>query len=250
MTESNFGYGQQGPASSASPFATVQFHIDQVLTRVRVMIPVKVVDVHGDGDSTSMTVDVQPLVNQTDGQGNAVAHGTIYGVPVSMPQGGDSLIVLPVAKGDIGEMAVADRDISAVKANKGIANPGSHRSFDLADGVYRPAMYSGTPTAQKIKFTSDGIQISDKNGNEIKMTSGMISMTATMVEINGKAKITGDLQLGGALKSVADGVYTDDLQTSGNVVAGQGTGDRVGLQSHTHESSPAGDQTSAPTAGT
>lgn len=250
MNDQQFGYGQQGPADAVHDFAVHQFQIDQTLAAVRTMQPVKVIAVHGDGLSTPMTVDVQPCVNQLDGNNQSVAHGTIFGIPVAMPNAGGSAIILPVAVGDIGPMAVADRDISSVKANKAVANPGSFRKHDLADGVYIPGMYSTTANNQSIQFTSTGVIIKDKNSNIIEMKSGSVKITATVLELTGNVKIDGDLLLAGLVKSDSDSTYAGDITTTGNILAGSGGADSVGLRTHTHTSASPGSQTTSPTAGT
>jgi hypothetical protein len=76
------------------------------------------------------------------------------------------------------------------------------------------------------------------------------------IVLNGNVIIKGGLALQGSIKAV-DGVstYAEPIQTSGGMIAGFGTGDQVGLQSHTHTQAADshGDTeqpTAAPTAGT
>src|SRR5258706_5711696 len=90
--------------------------------------------------------DLLPLVNQVEGAGNAEPHGTIYHCPYFRLQGGANAIVIDPQVGDIGWAGFADRDISSVIANKGKANPGSRRMFDMADAVYFRGGLHSTPT--------------------------------------------------------------------------------------------------------
>lgn len=59
------GYGQQRPADSASAVGIDIFEIQRMLNRVRTIEIVQVMAVNS--DPAVMTVDVQVLVNQTDG---------------------------------------------------------------------------------------------------------------------------------------------------------------------------------------
>ena len=75
---------------------------------------------------------------------------------------------------DIGVAVICDREISSVKANQDIANPGSGRSNDLADGIYFgiPLSAKGKEVPEQyIRFTADGIEIKDKNNNKIELKS-------------------------------------------------------------------------------
>ena len=65
----------------------------------------------------------------------------------------------------------------------------------------------------------------------------------------------GTLQIGSAIQAVGGATYAEPIRTSGDVIAGFGTGDQVSALNHTHQyndptgaSTPA--QTNAPTAGT
>ena len=210
-------FGQQNSFDDASEFNAFRFIVRQSLGRVRTSIPVKVTAVHGGGVGAPPTVDVQPLVNQIDGQGNKTAHGTIFGVPVLRVQGGKNAIICDPVADDIGYLVVADRDISAVKANSGkVSNPGSFRRHNLADGVYVGAILNPANPTQYVQFTTSGMKLVDKNGNVVEMKSGEISITAT------KVSITGDLSVSGAITAV------------GEITAGQGGADSVTLQQHVH----------------
>src|ERR1035437_3872592 len=107
-----------GPGDDSSPENSLNFMIKQALGRVHTMIPVKVVKVYGGGVAPCGTVDVTPQINQTDGVGTKLEHGTIYGIPWSRSQGADNVIINDPVKDDIGTLVVSHRDISSLKANK------------------------------------------------------------------------------------------------------------------------------------
>src|ERR1700674_817958 len=89
-----FGYGVLRPGDAGSRFNILSFLIQQALGRVSTMKVVKVNAVTADPNGGPPTVDVQPLVNQLDGQGNATPHGTIFGIPVWRMQAGATAIIL------------------------------------------------------------------------------------------------------------------------------------------------------------
>ncbi len=203
-------FGQQGTFDDSSTYNAHDFHIRQVIGEVRNAIPVKIIAVHGGGVGAAPTVDVQPLVNQIDGQGNQTPHGIIYDLPCTRNQGGGNAIINDPSVGDVGHIIVSDRDISALKSNAGEqSNPGSFRTHDLADGVYHGAMLNPANPDQYVQFTETGMKLADKNGNVIEMKAGSIAITG-------------------------------NLTVTGSITAGFGGGDAVTLQNHTHPTTPPG----------
>jgi hypothetical protein len=83
-------------------------------------------------------------------------------------------------------MAVADRDISSVKATMGQANPGSARQYDFADGVYIGGLLGSTPPTQYVAFTETGIQIEDSNGNSIQTSPTGVAVVSPTFTWNGQ----------------------------------------------------------------
>jgi len=126
-------------------------------------------------------VDVQPIVNQLDANGNAVAHGIVNDLPYYRMQGGGNGIIMDPEAGDIGMCLFADRDISAVVATRDTANPGSARRCDMADGVYLGGLLNAEPT-QFISFTAAGIDITSPNA--ITMEAPSVTITAPSVTID------------------------------------------------------------------
>lgn len=156
----NSGFiGSQNYHSDNSRFNATQFHIEQVLSKLGTSMPVKVLAVTNTGGvSPTGTVDVQPLVNQIDGDGNQTPHGVLHGLPYVRLYGGANAIIIDPQVGDIGVAVFAQRDISAVKKTKKQANPGSRRQYSMADGMYFGGTLSGTPT-QYIQFQGSTIAI-------------------------------------------------------------------------------------------
>lgn len=195
----------------AAPFAAFgpefnrdTFLVAQLIARVNTATLVKIISVtNAGGVSPVGSVDVQPLVNQIDGAGNAVPHGVVHNLPYFRLQGGANAVILDPQVGDIGLAAFCSRDISSVKANKAQANPGSRRRFSMSDGVYVGGMLNGTPT-QFIAFSGSGIAIT---------STTKVTVTAPEVDV-----ISSNVRLGGTggKRVVLDG---DPVTTGGTVTA-------------------------------
>lgn len=171
-------FGYQEPTDSTSEYSRHSFAVDQTLGRVRTIMLVKVVGVSVTSNAVTVTgtVDVQPLVNMVDGVGqNSTQHATVYGLPFLRNASGRGDVVLNPTVGDIGVALICDRDISNVKTGKALANPASGRRFDLSDGIYLGSTLT-TDTHQSINFRSDGIRITDVNGNFVFMTPSGFSL--------------------------------------------------------------------------
>lgn len=210
-------FGQQGTFDDSSPYNADEFRINQKVREIRTGVPVKIIAVHGGGVGAAPTVDVQPMVNQIDGQGNATPHGIIYGLPVSRSQGGSAAIINDPVAGDVGHIIVSDRDTSALRANEGQqSNPGSYRTHDLSDGVYHGAMLNPATPNRYINMNGPGISIMDEFGNSIVTSAAGITLNGVLIDRNGV------------------------VTAPGNITAGAGTGDSVTLQDHTHPTTPPG----------
>lgn len=232
------GYGQQGPATSSSAFNTIQFIVEQAIAKLHTIKIVKVQAV----DTDAKTVQVLPLVQQIDGNDQVTSQGTIYGVPYGPWLFGSNAVEADPAVGDIGVMACADRDISAVKETHAEAPPGSLRRYNQADGIYLGGLYPNGDITQYIKFTDTGMQWHDKNGNDITSDAAGISINGVVFnrqgEVAGNLPVTGNLQLGGTLQALNGTGYTADISTSGKFFGtdfqiGSG-GTKITLLGHFH----------------
>jgi hypothetical protein len=207
------GYGQQDPFNSGSEFNAIEFIIRQLLGTVRTTIVAQVMGVTNAGSVSPVGfVDVKPLVNQVDGAGNAVPHETIFSLPYFRLQGGGNAIILDPQVGDVGIAVIADRDISAVKASKAAANPGSSRRFDLADGIYIGGILNGTPN-QYVEFSADGIRI--HSPTQVKLDAPDVLIECETLEVNATTSVT-----------VTTPTFTvnGDTALNGNLTQGEGTG--------------------------
>lgn len=217
MSDSYAYQGAQDQSSNVTHWSALSFLIQQALAQISTASVVKIVKAPYDASGNTITpgspvaigyVDVQPLVNQLDGYGNATPHGTVYRLSYHRNQGGNGAFISDPVSGDIGKMIIGDRDSSVVRATNAQGNPGSGRKFDKADGTYFGQTQAGAPI-QYFSFTANGLNITDKNGNVISSNgSGPLTITAP----NG---------------CVVNGVT---ISSSGDVIAKNG----VSLENHVH----------------
>jgi hypothetical protein len=196
---SEFGYGQFTPWDTTHELNVICAIVRTMLARVDTMKLVKVTAVHAGQGGAAGTVDVLPLVNQVDGFGNATPQGTVYGVPWWRLQGGTGAVVCDPVAGDIGYVVCADRDGSNVTRTKKQANPGSFRSFNVADGVYVGGILNAAP-AQFVSFTTQGMTWRDANGNTIVSSATGIDLTPKSgepVTVTGSLVVTQDATVDG-----------------------------------------------------
>lgn len=225
-----FGYAGLAQAGQGdSEYGALQFLISQALLRLNTATLVKVVSVTNAGGLSPVGfVDVQPLVNQLDGAGNAVPHGVLFRLPYFRLQGGADAIILDPKAGDIGMAAFANRDISGVKAAKAQSNPGSWRSHDMADGLYFGGLLNGAP-AQYVQFTADGINV--VSPTKVTVTSPDIELDAsTQCAINAPQIVLNGTVRQGAGSFGGTSTWQGDMNTLGTL---RNNGKDVG-STHTH----------------
>lgn len=209
-------YGYQGtkkPTDGTSEYNALRFLMQSMLSTLRTATLVRIISCTNDGGVSPVGfVDVQPLVNQLDGFGNAVPHVKVYRLPYLRIQGGANAVIMDPQPGDIGVAAFADRDISSVKSTRAQANPGSARMFDMADGMYLGGMLNGTPT-QYVQFTDGGISI---------VSPAKITLSAPVIELDGQL-IQGRGEHGGTAVMQGPVTVIEDLTAAG-----------VSVSTHTH----------------
>jgi hypothetical protein len=159
------------PSTPWSLYSNIDFMIQQSLLKLQTSTLVKVLSCTNSGGLSPVgTVNVQPMVNQVDADGNAWPHTTIYNVPYSRIQGGQNgnAIIMDPQEGDIGVALFASRDISKVLSTSAAANPGSARRYDFSDAMYIGGLLNGGTPTQYIQFNAGGITIISPTAITIK----------------------------------------------------------------------------------
>jgi hypothetical protein len=225
------------PQDTSTDANAQAFMMQQMLMSNAFITLAVVSDVSEDGE----IVSVKPMVDGFTGAGDRIPKTIIYGVPVWRLQRGASAVIMPPIIGDIGLIAICDRDISGVKATKENSLPGSNRTHNYADAIYLGGVLNAEPS-QYVKFSSDGIDI---------VSPLLVNVTAPMIEVNAESSFTvnaSNIVLNGPVSQGA-GSYSGDFEFAGNITAaGEVTGNGVKLSTHTHGGVESGSsQTQKPT---
>lgn len=216
MTANNGFLQKSRPSTRNGATNAIIFLVSQMISQINVATLVEVVEVYNEGGVSPVgTVDVIPLVQQVDNDGNVIPSPVLYGLPYFRLQGGSNAVIVDPKPGDVGFCVFADSDISLVKDAKGGANPPStQRQFSPSDGLYiggwLPAV---TPTSY--------VQVLD---DEIKVVNPTaVTIQSPSITLDGAVHVTGAL----TGDSTAD--FTGDVN-------GQGTS----LHTHKHGGVAAG----------
>ena len=182
------------------------------------------------------TLAVKPMIDGFTGAGDRIPKTIIYGVPVWRLQRGASAVIMPPIVGDIGLIAICDRDISGVKATKENSLPGSNRTHNYADAIYLGGVLNAEPS-QYVKFSNDGIDI---------VSPLLVSITAPSVQIDADSSFSinsPNIVLNGPVSQGA-GNNAGDFTFAGNITAtGEVTGKGIKLSTHTHGGVQSGSST-------
>jgi hypothetical protein len=135
-------------------------------------------------DKDKQTVDVQPLVQARvpkEGGGFVVESlPVLAAIPVCFPAAGGMRLVLPIAKGDTGQVIFSEASLDAWQAKGGLVDPGDTRRFHLSDGVFYPGLHAndkpltvesgddasfGKDGAHQVVITASAIELGG-NGND------------------------------------------------------------------------------------
>jgi len=187
-------------------------------------------------DDSGEVVAVKPMVEGFAGNGDLIPNSVIYGVPVWRLQRGASAVIMPPVAGDIGMLAICDRDITSVKKTKKEALPNSNRTHNYSDAIYLGGLLNAEPS-QYVKFANDGIDIVSPlvvqvNGNTVIVNADdKISLNAPVIEANGQL-------------TQGSGSYAGNATFGGTLTAtGEITGNGIQLSTHVHGGVESGNST-------
>ena len=182
-----------------------------------------------------------------------------YTLPnVTVPIIGSEYVRLPIQPGALGMVMTADAYLGGMAClGGGVADlsPRGNLSMLVWTPIGNIAWQAAIDDNALEAYGPNGVIL--HNGAKtaiIKVTTTENSWTApgaAPITLNGNVIVNGSIQLSGNIKSANGGLYAGDIHTSGAIVAGFGSGDQVGLQTHTHGGVATGaGQSGAPTAGT
>lgn len=210
MTLNNGFLQKSRPSTGNSATNAIIFLVSQMLAQINVATLVEVVEVYGGGGLDPVgTVDVRPLVQQTDNDGIVIPSPVLYGLPYFRLQGGTNAVIVDPKPGDVGFCVFADSDISLVKdANGGANPPGSQRTFSPSDGLYIGGWLPAVTPVSYVQVTDDEIKV---------VSPTAVTVTSPSITLDGAVHITG------AVTGDSTASFTEDV-----------TGEGTSLHTHKH----------------
>jgi len=192
-------------------------------------------------DPLSETVTVKRLLHGLTTDNEKIDSQEIYGIPYVRLGRGSSAVVMDPEVGDIGLVAICDRDISNVKMTCTESAPGSKRMHSRADAVYVTGIASlnGKPT-QYAHFHNGGIDITSPmninvNGKNVAVNAAeKVSLNSPVIEVNGQLTQ-------GAGNYGGEAMFTNGATTPEDFMAGD-----ISLKTHRTTSIQRGEDTSGP----
>ena len=160
--------------ANAQQFLMQQFLMGKAFISLALVLDVKA----SEDDEDDVFLSVKPLVEGFSGGGDLISNSPIHGVPVWRLQRGASAVIMTPVAGDIGLIAMCDRDITPIKKTRQAALPGSNRTHSYSDAIYLGGVLNGKPS-QYVKFSNDGIDI---------VSPLLVNVNANVVSINAESR--------------------------------------------------------------
>lgn len=208
--------------------ANAQFFIMERFLNSKSFIMLGIVTAVKQGKDNEMSfVDLKPLVTDQSAQGEILDSGTIYNAPVWRLQRGGSAVIMDPVVGDIGLMAICDKDIRTAVDSRKQSLPASGRNHSPGDAIYLGGVLNNSPS-QYLRFMDDGIDL--VSPLVVNIDSPVITANASESFVVNSPSIT----LNGPVSQGA-GSNKGDFTFAGNITAtGEVTGKGIKLSTHTH----------------
>lgn len=173
---------------------------------------------------------------------------------IKVPVAGSEYVRLPIQVGMKGWVMSADAYLGGMSGLGGGTADLTPRP-NLSNLVWSPignTAWDAPIDANSLQLQGpDGVILRNENGTECRLTLTSSGLVISIGGVELFSLSTSALQLGVPIETIGGGTYAADLKTTGNVIAGVGGADQVGLKTHTHGGvQTGGGNTAAPNAGT
>ena len=236
---------------------------NSLITNVNTAMPCKVVAIEKQeqrGVNIVGFVDIQLMIEQTNGQKKGNETAIICNVPYIRIQGGTNAVIIDPEINDLGVAIFSSRDITNFKEARRQTPPATWRKFSISDAIYIGGIRNQKPV-QYIHFRNDGIEIYSPNRVHITTPTVLIDSDNTTintsakttinanggceinaettnngnVQINGNTKISGDLLVGGIIGQTGEGGGGGSVSLIGPVnVINDLHAEGISVAHHTH----------------
>lgn len=236
---------------------------NSLITNVNTAIPCKVVAIEKPeqrGVNIVGFVDIQLMIEQTNGQKKGNETAIVCNVPYVRIQGGTNAVIIDPEINDLGVAIFASRDITNFKEARRQTPPATWRKFSISDAIYIGGIRNQKPV-QYIHFRNDGIEIYSPKRVHITTPTVLIDSDNTTintsakttinanggceinaettnngnVKINGNTKISGNLLVGGIIGQTGEGGGGGNVSLIGPVnVINDLHAEGISVAHHTH----------------
>ena len=134
---------------------------NSLITNVNTAMPCKVVAIEKQeqrGVNIVGFVDIQLMIEQTNGQKKGNETAIVCNVPYVRIQGGTNAVIIDPEINDLGVAIFSSRDITNFKEARRQTPPATWRKFSISDAIYIGGIRNQKPV-QYIHFRNDGIEV-------------------------------------------------------------------------------------------
>lgn len=187
---------------------------NSLITNINTAIPCKVVAIEKQeqrGVNIVGFVDIQLMIEQTNGQKKGNETAIICNVPYVRIQGGTNAVIIDPEINDLGVAIFASRDITNFKEARRQTPPATWRKFSISDAIYIGGIRNQKPV-QYIHFRNDGIEI--YSPKRVHITTPTVLIDSDNTTINTSAKTT--INANGGCEINAETTNNGNVKINGN----------------------------------
>lgn len=197
---------------------------NSLITNVNTAMPCKVVAI-GKQEQRGVNivgfVDIQLMIEQTNGQKKGNETAIICNVPYIRIQGGTNAVIIDPEINDLGVAIFASRDITNFKEARRQTPPATWRKFSISDAIYIGGIRNQKPV-QYIHFRNDGIEIYSPKRVHITTPTVLIDSDNTTINTSAKTTINanGGCEINAETTNNGNVLINGNTKISGNLLVG------------------------------
>ena len=197
---------------------------NSLITNVNTAIPCKVVAIEKQeqrGVNIVGFVDIQLMIEQTNGQKKGNETAIICNVPYVRIQGGTNAVIIDPEINDLGVAIFSSRDITNFKEARRQTPPATWRKFSISDAIYIGGIRNQKPV-QYIHFRNDGIEIYSPKRVHITTPTVLIDSDNTTINTSEKTTINanGGCEINAETTNNGNVLINGNTKISGNLLVG------------------------------
>lgn len=197
---------------------------NSLITNINTAIPCKVVAIEKQeqrGVNIVGFVDIQLMIEQTNGQKKGNETAIICNVPYIRIQGGTNAVIIDPEINDLGVAIFASRDITNFKEARRQTPPATWRKFSISDAIYIGGIRNQKPV-QYIHFRNDGIEIYSPKRVHITTPTVLIDSDNTTINTSAKTTINanGGCEINAETTNNGNVLINGNTKISGNLLVG------------------------------